>query len=615
MDSRPQGLRPRTISQALRTTLHLVREESDAFVLRQLGFSLGLLVLGAILNAARPVIYKLTIDAFTPGVAPGSPIMPVVLVGMLVLSQYALGLSVGLRQLVHGLGVQRLSRRISNKFFAHIVHLPMRYHLSRKTGAIGETMSQGLSGCQTVLQHTVFTFLPVVVELVVIIAVLLHFGHVVYLGILGVTGLAYGYTFWLAARQVVEPSRKVSSVQVDAQATLTDSLLNYETVKYFHAERTVCARFDDRQQAKEDAWRSVLRLKATQSVALNTIFALSVACSLGFAAYEVLSGSMTIGDFVLINTYVFRLVQPLEALGIAARDMSLALAFIERMLDVFREERENDRRCRATGLGRPSGRISFQSVTFAYNPDQTTLKGVSFELPPGQTIGIVGSSGSGKTSIVRLLLRLYEPDSGRICLDGIPISQMSLQCLRSAIAVVPQDTVLFNDTIASNIAFGRCGATLSEIEAAARLAHLDEFIASLPEGYQTLVGERGLKLSGGEKQRVAIARAALMKPSVFVFDEATSSLDSRTEREILRNLIELARASTTIVIAHRLATVVHADELLVLDRGSVVERGRHAELVMAGGAYAALWRAQNGPRAEVCDSLGFDHENPEAVAQ
>jgi ATP-binding cassette subfamily B protein len=286
-------------------------------------------------------------------------------------------------------------------------------------------------------------------------------------------------------------------------------------------------------------------------------------------------------------------------MGLAARDVSQALAYLERMLDMFREQPETDTPALSTEKPRRAGSVAFENVTFSYKQDRATLTDVSFNVPAGRTLGIVGSSGSGKTSIIRLLFRLYEIDSGRILLDGVPTTRMPLVDLRSSIAVVPQDTVLFNDTIANNIAFGKLGATQAEIEEAAKLAHLDKLISNLPDGYNTRVGERGLKLSGGEKQRVAIARAALKRPLIYVFDEATSSLDSRTEREILQNLIDVAKTSTTLVIAHRLSTVAHADEIVVLDRGVIIERGTHDDLVAREGAYAALWRAQNTERKPV----------------
>lgn len=591
--------KPRTISQALAATFKLIWKEADSFTRRQLAFSFVLLLTASLLSALYPVIYKLTIDTLSGHADPTVLVAPGLLVAGLVLCNYALGLSMGLRQLVHGLGVQRLNRRISNELFGHIVHLPLRFHLDRKTGAIGETISQGLNGCQIILQHAVFTFLPVTIEFIAIIAVLIHFKHSAYLGILGVAAVLYGYTFGRAAQQIAEPSRKVSNAHVEAQATLTDSLLNYETVKYFHAEPSICSRYDDKLADRESAWRRVLRLKTLQSTALSSIFAASMACSLGYAGYEVIHGTMTIGDFVLINTYVSRLIQPLESMGLAARDVSQALAFLEKMLDIFKEKPETDPPAIGTDAPRRAGSIAFENVTFSYKEGRATLSNVSFNVSPGRTLGIVGSSGSGKTSIIRLLFRLYEIDSGQIVVDGVPTTRMPLTDLRSSIAVVPQDTVLFNDTIANNIAFGKLGATQAEIEAAAKLAHLDKFISNLPEGYNTRVGERGLKLSGGEKQRVAIARAALKRPLIYVFDEATSSLDSRSEREILQNLIDVAKTSTTVVIAHRLSTVAHADEIVVLDRGAIIERGTHGDLLASGGAYAALWRAQNADRKSV----------------
>lgn len=329
---------------------------------------------------------------------------------------------------------------------------------------------------------------------------------------------------------------------------------------------------------------------------LTTIFAASMVSSLGYAGYEVIHGTMTVGDFVLINTYVSRLVQPLEAVGLVAHAVSQALAYLEKMPDTFKEKPEADSPASIDEAPRRAGSIAFENVMFSYKTGRTTLSNVSFHVRAGRSLGIVGSSGSGKASIIRLMFRLYEIDSGQITLDGVPTTRMPLTDLRSSIAVVPQDTVLFNDTIRNNIAFGKPEATQAEIEDAAKLAQLDKFVSSLPDGYDTRVGERRLKLSGGEKQRVAIALAALRRPLTYVFDKATSSLDSPTEREILQNLIDVVKISTTVVSAHRLSTVAQADEIIVLDRGTILERGTHPGLVIRGGAYAALWRTQNGER-------------------
>jgi ATP-binding cassette subfamily B protein len=305
---------------------------------------------------------------------------------------------------------------------------------------------------------------------------------------------------------------------------------------------------------------------------------------------------MTLGDFVLVNAYIMRLVQPLEMLGFALREIAQGVAFLRRLLDLMRQRTEMDPSDAQQATAGSGGELKFESVDFAYRPERQVLRGVSFIIPAGCTLAVVGESGAGKSSLIRLLFRLYEPDAGQIVLDGTPISQLSLSSLRSAIAVVPQDTLLLHDTIAANIAFGNVDATQAAVEDAARIANLSAFVNNLADGYDTLVGERGLKLSGGERQRVAIARAVLKRPRLLVFDEATSSLDSRSEREILRNLSDIAGSTTTLVIAHRLSTIVHANEIVVLRQGEIVERGAHADLVRHAGYYASLWQAQQGMR-------------------
>ena len=590
MDSHSPAASSRRMSDTLRATAKLIWQQADGFARRQLALACLLLVAGSILSAIRPVIYKLVIDSF---LTPLSSPTTAALIAAFVLVHYGAILAGGTRPLFHVQGVQRISRRISNRFFTHLMRLPLPFHLEQKSGAITETVSQGLQGCQIVLQHLVFTFLPLLIEVAAIVGVLVNLNESPYLAILAIASLAYGFTFWRAARRIVEPSRQLSRTHLEVQAALTDSLINCETVKYFHAETTVQSGYDLKLAARETAYRGLLRLKAVQSSVLESIYAVATCAAVGLAGYEVLHGAMTIGGFVLINAYLSRLVQPLESIGLAARDISQALAYVEQMLDVLDAAPEPDRTEQRMLETRTGGVVRFEKVTFSYGPDRNVLRDVSFEVPAGRTLGIVGASGSGKTSIIRLLFRLYEPDAGHIHLDGVRITELPLASLRSAIAIVPQDTVLFNDTIASNIAFGRADATRAEIEEAARLAHLHTFIAALPDGYNTRVGERGLKLSGGEKQRVAIARAILRKPRIFVFDEATSSLDSRTEAGILRSLFEVGRARSTIVIAHRLSSVMHAEEIIVLDHGSVIERGVHSSLMNRDGTYAALWQAQN----------------------
>lgn len=593
----PASPAPRSDGQTLRAALALFWSVADVFARRRLLLALALVAGAALLAALTPIALKLAVDALAEGTAGAQGqgyLGPAALVAVYVLGQYVVRCFTELRVLLYGQAEQRVRRHIGRRLFEHLVHLPLRFHLERKTGAMGETAEQGIRGYQLLLTHVVYTILPVTIEFAAVATVLVHFDYEAYLVILGVASLAYVMAFQRGAAAIQEPSRTISAAHIDAHAVLTDSLINYETVKYFDAEPVVCHRYDRALGETESAWRRFFRRRTTNGLLVATIFALSLGAALVYAAHDVMRGAMTIGGFVLVNTYVVRLVQPLEMLGFAVRDVAQGLAFLERMLALFQERTESDGACRSSRAGTAHGELAFEDVTFSYYEERGILKNVSFHVPAGRTVAVVGVSGSGKSSMIRLLFRLYEPQSGSILLDGVPIADMPLSEVRQAIAVVPQDTVLFHDTIANNIGFGRCGSSRDDIKEAARIAHLHEFILGLPEGYETVVGERGLKLSGGERQRVAIARAALKRPRIFVFDEATSSLDSKTEQEILRNLLDVARRSTTLVIAHRLSTVVHADEILVLDHGVIVERGTHNELRERKGAYAALWQAQQG---------------------
>jgi ATP-binding cassette subfamily B protein len=382
---------------------------------------------------------------------------------------------------------------------------------------------------------------------------------------------------------------------------VTDSILNSETVKYFKAEEVVQQRVSTYLKRLEHQWVQFSRRCSYNGFTVSTIYALFLAVTIILASREVREGRMTIGTFVLINTYMLQIVRPVETIGLAMQSLSQGLAFLNPMLDVFQHEAEDLGGGTAPTAPAGHGRLEFEKVSFSYRSDRQVLRDVTFTLPAGKTLAIVGESGSGKSSIVRLLVRLMEPDSGRILLDGVPIRELPLARLREMIAVVPQDTVLFNDTIRYNIAFGRPGCTQQDVEQAARLAHLHHFVLTLPDGYDTPVGERGVKLSGGEKQRISIARAAIKGPRIYVFDEATSSLDSRTEREILANLREISRHSTTLVIAHRLSTIVESDEIVVLQHGTIAERGTHQSLLRDESLYAALWLAQNDSRVRVRD--------------
>ncbi len=574
-----------------RDLLNLLRGEMDGFVRRRIAALLLVVVSAAILTALAPLAFKLVIDGLS-GTTREAPPDAVWLIAAYAAS---LWLSRVLSE-VRGLAFARIDRRmyrtLSQRLFTHVMHLPLRFHLDRQTGALGQTLTNGLQGYQMVVQNLVFTVLPVIAELATVAVVLIQLDQPAFLAIFLVAIAAYAAAFAHGVARMNEPAHAVSAAHIDAHAVMTDSIINYETVKYFGAEGLVRERFEGVLTRTESEWMRYFRRKAWNGLLVATIFALALAVTTGYAAYSVQLGTMSIGDFVLINTYLLQVLRPIEMLGYGVQQLSQGFAFLGRMIELFRQSPEARAASGQTLAGDVPGKLQFQDVSLAYRPDRSVLRGVSFTVPSGRTLGIVGASGAGKSSIVRLLVRLFEPDGGRVLLDEIPTSELALDSLRHAIAVVPQDTVLFNETIGYNIALGKPGSTQEEIEQAARLAHLHEFVKKLPDGYDTLVGERGVKLSGGEKQRVSIARAALKRPRIYVFDEATSSLDSRTESEILRNLRELSREATTLVIAHRLSTVVHADEIIVLDDGAIVERGTHAVLLQLSGKYAALWWAQ-----------------------
>jgi ABC-type transport system involved in Fe-S cluster assembly fused permease/ATPase subunit len=577
---------------SLREVIALIWTDATGFVRLRLVVALLLIMGASAMTALGPVALKLVVDGFT-GQGSGAGISAVTLIALYVLSQW-LARTVGeIRGLVYARAELRMSRMLSERLFAHVMRLPLRFHLERQTGAISQALSNGLNGYQMVLHTLVFTILPVATELGTIVVVLSRLDHPAFLGLFSGAIVAYAVVFWYAAYTIVAVARAASDSQVNAVAVMTDSILNYETVKYFTAESVVQERVSRALTQTEDGWMGFSRRYAYNGLGVATIFAGFLAVTILYAAHEVQAGRMTVGSFVLVNTYMLQVVRPVEMLGYAMQNLSQGMAFLGKMFEIFRERAEPSPgdASPAGGCAGP-GRLDFEAVGVSYRSDRVILKDVNFTVPAGKTLGVVGGSGAGKSTLVRLLVRLIEPDEGRILLDGTSIGDLPLCAVRQAIAVVPQETVLFNDTIGYNIAFGKAGSTQAEVEHAARLAHLHDFIMSLPDGYDTRVGERGVKLSGGEKQRVSIARAAIKRPRIYVFDEATSSLDSNTEREILRNLREISRFSTTLVIAHRLSTVVHADEIVVLEGGTIVERGSHAALLRQNGRYAALWEAQ-----------------------
>jgi ATP-binding cassette subfamily B protein len=518
------------------------------------------------------------------------------LIASYAIAQWLSRLLAELRAMSYGRTEQHIQRKLTSALFDHVISLPLRFHSDRSTGAISQTLNNGLLGYRVVLQHLLLTVLPVVVELGTMAVVLLILDQATFLVVVTVSVLLYTVAFWSGAGRIGPPARAVSSARVAANAILTDSILNYETVKYFGAEPQMLERLTDALELTESQYSKLLTRKMENGVIVGTIFSCSVAVTAYLAAREVHQGDMSIGAFVLVNAYMLQIARPLEMIGFAFLGISEGMAFIQKLTELFDQKPESDSIECHTRL--PSGTLSvaFDGVSYSHCPDRPALRGVSFSLPAGKTLGIVGASGSGKSSIVRLLARLVEPNEGEIRLGGVLLSSVPLSVLRAAISVVPQDVWLFNDSIAYNIGIGQQGSTEADIVAAAKVAQIHSFVSKLPSGYETQVGERGLKLSGGEKQRIAIARAAVRKSRLFILDEATSSLDSKTERAIVRDMIKAAGDRTTVIIAHRLSTIVHADEIVVLDGGTVSERGTHSELVRRRGAYAAMWHAQQMPR-------------------
>ena len=575
------------MTSGLRSTLwtHL-----DAFARRRVLATIGLTLAGSALGPLGAVALKMMVDRLAGGAS--RPIIP--FIAAYVASQWITLTSAELRNLTHAAVERRVARRLSEAVFRRLLRLPLRFHLERRTGAISQALENGVQGLQIILQHLLLAVLPVVVQLATIAVVLLHFGETVCLALFIAALACCGVTFSYFSRRLHNLATGASHAQLGANASITDGILNYETIKLFAAEGATELRVNGLLTVVERQWMRFYRCYVRSGVMVASTYALFLSASLCYAAAQVSAGRMTLGNFVLVNTYLLQVLQPVEAIGFALQGLAQGLALLEGTRELMRHPEEapsGTRRYSACGRGA----LEFSHVSLAYRPGSAVLSDLSFRLANGRTVAIVGPSGSGKSTIVRLLLRLLEPDSGSILLDSVPIAQWSPSSLRESIAVVPQETVLFNDTIEYNIAIGRPGCSHEEIVSAARVAQLHEFISSLPEQYATCVGERGSRLSGGERQRLAIARAALKHASIYVFDEATSSLDGESERSILRNFRALSHASSSLIIAHRLSSVVDADEILVLDTGSVVERGTHDILLRLNGRYASLWRAFQAP--------------------
>jgi ATP-binding cassette subfamily B protein len=491
---------------------------------------------------------------------------------------------------------QRAIRTIALQVFRHLHDLSLGFHLSRQTGGLSRSVERGTKAIETLLRFSIFSIVPTVLELLLVFVILWRALDAWVALATVVTVVVYIAYTMLVTEWRIKFRRAMNEEDSRANTRAIDSLLNYETVKYFGNEEHEARRFDTAMRGYEKAAIKSQTSLALLNIGQALIISGGLTAVMLMTANGIISGTLTLGTFVMANTYLMQLYQPLGFFGFVYREIKQSLIDMEKMFDLMSEDPQVADTSGATPLEVNGGEVSFENVHFSYDDRRPILKGVSFKVPAGRTVAVVGSSGSGKSTIGRLLYRFYDVAQGTIRIDGHDIREITQDSLRASIGVVPQDTVLFNETIYYNIAYGRPGSTPAEIEHAARMAHVHDFIMAMPDGYETLVGERGLKLSGGEKQRVAIARTVIKDPAILLLDEATSALDTHTEQEIQKNLREISRGRTTLCIAHRLSTVVDADEILVLDDGSVVERGRHADLLAMDGRYAQMWRRQQEAR-------------------
>ncbi len=514
-----------------------------------------------------------------------------------------------LRDTIFGRVTERAMRRIGLQVFRHVHALDLEYHLGRRTGGLARDIERGTTGISFLMRFFVFNIAPTLFEITMVVGILLFNYGVEFALITLVAVITYGFFSLYATEWRTRFVREMNAADNASNTRAVDSLLNFETVKYFNNEEFEARRYDTElarwEQARRKNRLSLFGLNGGQAL----IIALSQTAMIGLAAWQVRDGTISLGDFILINQFMIQLFLPLGFLGFVFREIKGSLANIEKMFELLAQRPRITDAPGAPELALRRGAITFETVSFGYSPARQILHDISFSVQPGEKVAVVGASGSGKSTLVKLLFRFYDPDAGRILVDEQDIRRVSQASLRQAIGIVPQDTVLFNDSIFENVRYGNPGATDAEVKTAIRLAHLETFIASLPEGGETLVGERGLKLSGGEKQRVSIARTILKRPPILVFDEATSSLDSRSEQAILSALKEISEGHTSLVIAHRLSTIVDADRIIVLDSGRIRESGTHESLLDLRGHYAELWHAQQKAK-QIETAPGCDESSP-----
>nr|WP_170538729.1 ABC transporter ATP-binding protein/permease [Ruegeria arenilitoris] len=566
--------------------------EDEPWVKRRVVFAMAMLVLAKLIAVYTPILYKGAVDALA---GEGVPPLALGAVGLTVAYGVARMMTVAFQQLRDALFApvgQRALRALALETFQHIHQLSMRYHVTRRTGGLSRIIERGVKGVEFLLRFLLFSIGPLILELLLVAVVLMWLFDVWYLVVVAVTIALYIWFTFTVTEWRVKLRREMNDQDTEANQRAIDSLLNFETVKYFNAERREAERYDVSMKAYAQA-----ALKTAYSLAfLNFGQSFLITCGLigvmVLAATGVQNGQLTVGDFVMVNAYMIQITVPLNFLGTVYREIRQALVDMGQMFQLLEQPAEVVDKSDAKPLQITEGRVELDDVHFGYDPEREILRGVSLMVPGGQTVAIVGATGSGKSTIGRLLFRFYDVTKGVLRIDGQDVRDVTQESLHAAIGVVPQDTVLFNDTIRYNIAYGREGASQSEIEAAARAAQIHDFITSLPEGYETKVGERGLKLSGGEKQRVGIARTLLKNPPILLLDEATSALDTDTEQDIKDALARAGEGRTVITIAHRLSTIAESDQIVVLEKGEIIEQGTHDELLRREGRYAQLWNRQ-----------------------
>jgi ATP-binding cassette subfamily B protein len=562
--------------------------------------ALSCLVGAKVANVSVPLLFKQMIDGLSS--QQQALVLPVALLAAYGALRFSTSLFTELREILFARVTQQAVRRIALEVFKHLHSLSLRFHLERQTGGVSRDIERGTRSISSLISYTLYSILPTLVEIGLVLSILLvrydwGFALITLLSLSLYIGFTVAITNWRTAFR-----REVNELDSKANTRAIDSLLNYETVKYFNNEHYETERYDTQLKQWENAATKSQVTLSFLNLGQQAIIAIGVTAMMWRAAAGVVDGRMTIGDLVLVNAFLIQLYMPLSFLGVVYREIRQALTDIERMFKLLGENREVADATNAKELAIGPIELRFEHVDFAYEERRQILRDVSFTIPAGKTLAVVGHSGAGKSTLARLLYRFYDVTGGRICVNGVDLRMLTQSSLRAAIGIVPQDTVLFNDSIYYNIGYGRPGASHEEIIAAAKAAQLDQFITMLPDGYETRVGERGLKLSGGEKQRVAIARALLKDPPILIFDEATSALDSKTEKAIQNSLRDIARGRTTLIIAHRLSTIMDADEILVMDGGTVVERGTHAQLLANDSSYARMWALQQQ------EEVAFDNQ-------